>query len=47
MSAAAALIPLAHHSLLVALPFVIPVLAMTLGVLVLALRERRRREREG
>jgi hypothetical protein len=42
-----ALLPLAHHALLVAVPFVVPVLAMTLGVLVLAIRERRRREREG
>lgn len=38
---------LAHHSLLVALPFAAPVLALTLAVLALALRERRRREREG
>lgn len=44
---AAVLVPLAHHALIVALPFVIPVLAMTTGVLVLALRERRRRGREG
>jgi cytochrome c-type biogenesis protein CcmH/NrfF len=40
-------LPLAHHGLLVAIPFVVPVLALTLGVLVLAVRERRRREREG
>jgi len=43
----ATIVPLAHHSLLVALPFVVPVLALTLGVFVLAVRERRRREREG
>ena len=43
----AAFVPLAHHSLLVALPFVVPVLVLTLGVFVLAVRERRRREREG
>lgn len=41
----ATLVPLAHHSLLVALPFVAPVLALTAAVLVLAIRERRRRER--
>jgi cytochrome c-type biogenesis protein CcmH/NrfF len=41
----ATLLPLAHHGL-VAIPFVVPVLALTLGVLVLAVRERRRRERE-
>jgi hypothetical protein len=41
----AAIVPLAHHSLLVALPFVAPVLVLTAGVLVLAIRERRRRER--
>ena len=40
------LLPVAHHTLLVALPFVIPVLVLTLGVLVLAIRERRRRGRE-
>lgn len=34
----------AHHPLFVALPFVAPVLILTLGVLVLALRERRRRD---
>jgi len=44
---AAVVVPVAHHAMVIALPFVIPVLAMTLGVLVLALRERRRREREG
>jgi hypothetical protein len=44
---AALLIPVAHHAVWVALPFVIPVVAMTAGVLVLAIRERRRREREG
>ncbi len=43
----AALLPLADHSLLVAIPFIVPVLVLTLGVLVLAIRERRRREREG
>jgi cytochrome c-type biogenesis protein CcmH/NrfF len=43
----ALLVPLAHHALLIALPFVVPVLALTLGVAVLAFRERRRREREG
>jgi Flp pilus assembly protein TadB len=43
----ATLVPLAHHSLLVALPFVVPVLALTLGVLALAVRERRRRDRAG
>lgn len=43
---AAVVLPVAHHAMVIALPFVIPVLAMTLGVLVLALRERRRRERE-
>lgn len=32
----------AHHSLLIALPFVVPALTLTLGVLLLALRERRR-----
>ena len=42
-----ALLPLAHHSLLIALPFVVPVVALTIGVAVLAVRERRRREREG
>ncbi len=42
----AVLVPLAHHAIVVALPFVVPVLALTLGVAVLALRERRRRERE-
>jgi hypothetical protein len=41
----AVIVPLAHHSLLVALPFVAPVLMLTAGVLVLAVRERRRRER--
>jgi hypothetical protein len=43
----AVLVPLAHHALVVALPFVIPVLALTLGVAALAFRERRRRAREG
>lgn len=43
----AALVPLAHHGLLVALPFFAPVLALTFGVLVLAVRERRRRQGEG
>lgn len=43
---AALLVPLAHHTLLVALPFVIPVLVLTIGIAGLALRERRRRERE-
>ncbi len=43
---AAVLVPVAHHAVWVALPFVIPVLVMTAGVLVLAIRERRRRERE-
>jgi len=42
---AAAIVPVAHHSLLVAIPFVAPVLILTAGVLVLAIRERRRRER--
>ena len=42
-----ALLPLAHHALLIAIPFVLPVLVLTLGVTVFALRERRRREREG
>ena len=42
----AVLVPLAHHPLFVALPFVLPVLVLTLGVAVLAFRERRRRERE-
>jgi hypothetical protein len=41
----AVLVPLAHH-LLIAVPFVVPVLALTLGITVLAFRERRRRERE-
>jgi hypothetical protein len=41
------MVPLAHHALLIALPFVMPVLALTLGVTVFAFRERRRREREG
>lgn len=38
------MLPLAHHPLVLALPFVIPVLVLTLGVLVLAVRERRRRD---
>jgi membrane protein DedA with SNARE-associated domain len=42
----AVLVPLAHHALLIALPFVVPVLVLTLGVAALAFRERRRRERE-
>ena len=41
----AVLVPLAHHSLIVAIPFVVPVLALTFGVAVLAFRERRRRAR--
>jgi hypothetical protein len=41
----AAILPMAHHSLVVALPFVAPVLVLTAGVLVLAIRERRRRDR--
>lgn len=36
-------LPLAHHPLVVALPLVIPALTVTLGVLVLSIRERRRR----
>ena len=36
---------LAHHPLLASLPFVVPVLALTAGVIVLAVRERRRRAR--
>lgn len=43
----AALLPLPHHGLLVAVPFALPVLVLTLGIAALALRERRRREREG
>lgn len=35
--------PIAHHALLSALPFALPVLSLTVAVLVLALRERRRR----
>jgi len=35
----------AHHPLLASLPFVLPVLALTAGVAVLAFRERRRRAR--
>lgn len=45
-SVGAVVVPLAHH-LLVALPFFIPVLVLTLGVFVLALRERRRRKHGG
>lgn len=41
------LVPIAHHALLIALPFFVPVVIVTLGVLALALRERRRRERGG
>jgi len=40
------MLPLAHHALVVALPFVLPVVILTLGVTVFAFRERRRRERE-
>jgi hypothetical protein len=40
------LVPVAHHSLLVALPFFAPVLLLTAAVLLFAIRERRRRDRE-
>jgi hypothetical protein len=43
----AVLVPLAHHAIVVALPFVVPVLVLTAGVAALAVRERRRRDREG
>lgn len=39
----AVLLPLAHHALLTALPFVLPVLLLGGAALVLAVRERRRR----
>lgn len=44
MSAVVA-IAVAHHALLIALPFVVPALTLTFGVAVFAVRERRRRER--
>jgi hypothetical protein len=40
---AAPALPLADHPLFVALPFVVPVVAIALGVLALSLRERRNR----
>lgn len=41
---AATALPLADHPLFVALPFVVPVLVLGLGILVLSLRERRHRD---
>ena len=43
----ATVLPLADHPLVTAIPFFVPVLILTVGVLVLAIRERRRRRREG
>ena len=42
-------LPLAHHSLVVAVPFAGPALALSAGLVFLALRERRanRGDREG
>lgn len=36
----------AHHALVVALPFVVPVLALVIGATVFTARERKRRLRE-
>lgn len=42
----ATIIVFAHHALVVALPFVVPVLALVIGALVFTVRERRRRSEE-
>ncbi len=44
---AATLVLFAHHALVVALPFVVPVLALGIGASVFTARERKRRAAEG